>query len=61
VPSQRVTADFEREVYLEVMGYRERTAEPAPFEWLRNPPGPVATPMHPDSIASLRITPSGAR
>ncbi len=57
-PIQRVTPDFEQEVYEEIIDYRKQTDDPLPFPWLADPVGPVGTPGHAITIANLRSSPS---
>jgi hypothetical protein len=60
VAPERVTADFREEVEAEIIEWRKAVDDPErPFAYLTDPPGPVGTPMHPETIASLRINSSG--
>ena len=57
-PLGRVTPDFEREVYEEIIDYRKQTESPHPFPWQNDPPGSVGTPGHALAIAHLRTAPA---
>ena len=56
VAPERVTADFRDEVEDELIAWRKEIDNPErPFAFLTDPPGPVGTPMHPETIAALRV------
>lgn len=56
VRPSRVSPDFERGVYAEVMDYRTKTADPHPFAFPKRPQT-VATPGFAVTVAQLRTPP----